>query len=110
MGEKKQSQFDLHFREILKEHLRYEQEQLNYIRKEIEHCANTLMQHKSKIEMLNVMDMSNRVVINAAERRRVHKTISSVDSARQVFDAFRCSYADFIMGTDMESMLLDLDQ
>ena len=33
------------------------------------------MEHKAKIEMLNVMDMSTRAVVDDAERRRLGKMI-----------------------------------
>ena len=39
---RKLSQFDVHFLEILKEHLRYEQGQMSHLQKQAEYCAATV--------------------------------------------------------------------
>mmetsp|Transcript_74985 Transcript_74985/g.243685 ORF Transcript_74985/g.243685 Transcript_74985/m.243685 type:complete len:841 (+) Transcript_74985:80-2602(+) len=90
--EGKQAQFGGLFKEILRDHISIQIEHAQHIRKEAETCASTVLEHKAKVEMLNIMGMSTKSIVDPSELCRLERAAKRADSARQGFEAFRRDY------------------
>eukprot|EP00927_Polykrikos_kofoidii_P000307 TRINITY_DN10115_c0_g1_i1.p1 TRINITY_DN10115_c0_g1~~TRINITY_DN10115_c0_g1_i1.p1 ORF type:complete len:691 (-),score=134.32 TRINITY_DN10115_c0_g1_i1:66-2138(-) len=104
----KQAQFDVHFIEILQEHLDLEEQHQWQLQKEVEACVQLVARHRSQIEMLNVMDMSTRSVVSPEEQRRFERVIDAADTAQRELEAFLAVYGEFIVGTQAEALAREL--
>eukprot|EP00929_Paragymnodinium_shiwhaense_P071141 TRINITY_DN36144_c0_g1_i1.p1 TRINITY_DN36144_c0_g1~~TRINITY_DN36144_c0_g1_i1.p1 ORF type:complete len:740 (-),score=209.04 TRINITY_DN36144_c0_g1_i1:2-2221(-) len=105
----KQHHFDLHFKEILQDHVDLEEQHHWFLQKEAEACKAAVLKHKSQIEMLNVMDMSTKSVVDADDRRRLQRTIDAADAAREELAKFWATFGEMLEGTEAENLVWELD-
>lgn len=105
---RRQTQFDLHFVEILRDHVAFQDQHLSELEQEAEACAESVAKHRAKIEMLNVMDMSTKSVVDAEDRKRLERLLDSADAAVQEIHDFRHEYSDLVAGTEAETLLRDI--
>lgn len=94
--DRKQTQFGGLFQEILRDHLSVEIERAEQIRREAQACASIALEHKAKVEMLNIMDMSARNVIDPSMRGRLERVLQHAESARTAFADFMRDYGTIV--------------
>jgi len=96
---KKQQQFDIHFKEILEEHLNYEEAQVQVLATDVETCVVSVKAKRQEQDILTAMDASVKHVLEVEERAKVAKTIAAVEKTSADFESFQSDYAQFLTDT-----------